>query len=179
MISVYKDTNSINSKQQDQWVNEIEELAEKYPDYLIIEKADTLDTELLENPSYNADRLKKSDGYIESYGLAVLGHSRLGPSVLGTEKEDQEFSEILEIIFGKKQRSEYTKQEIRDAMHVMTAIRYGGTYLITNDKKMILSSDKLFKRFNSTKISSPIEALQMIKQRIKLLIKHRQDHGAT
>lgn len=173
MISVYIDTNAINSRQNDAAINEIEELADKFPDYLIIEKTDTLDTELLEDKSYNVGRLKKSSNYIESHGLAVLGQSRLGHSVLGTTKEDLEFGEILEIIFGKKNRDKYTKQELRDAMHIMTAIRYGGNYLITNDKKMILSSDKISKRFNSTIITIPVEALLKIKQRIKLLIKHK------
>lgn len=169
MISVYKDTNTINSKQQDQFINEIEELAKKYPEDLIIEKTDTLDTELLQNPTHNADRLKKSDDYIESMGSFILGHSRLAHSILGTKKEDQEFSEILEIIFGKKQRADYTKQEIRDAMHVMTAIKYGGNYLITSDKKLLNSSSKIQTRFNSTIISTVEQALPKIKEKLKFI----------
>lgn len=169
MISAYIDTNTINSRQNDPFINQIEELTEKYSDNLIIEKTDTLDTELSENSKYNSNRLKKSSNYIESYGIAVLGHSRLGHTVLGSKVDREMFSEILEIIFGKKLQSEYTKQEIRDAMHVMTTIRYGGTYFITNDRIVLNSSDKLKNRYNSVIICTPKEALEKIKLRFKTL----------
>ncbi len=142
MIAIYKDTNTINTNLKDVAVNALEALAEKYPENLMFEKTDTLDTELLENKKHNTERLKKSDGYIESFGVAVLGHSRLGHSVVGSESDDKIFSEILEVLFGKKQRSSYTRQEIRDAMHVMTTIRYGGNYLITYDKKLLAKSER-------------------------------------
>lgn len=170
MISIYKDTNTVNANLNDTAINELEKLAELYPDNLMFEKTDTLDTELSENPPYNAARLKKSDGYIESYGVAVLGHSRLGHSLLGNELDEKQFSEILEIIFGKKVRSSYTKQEIRDAMHIMTTIRYGGNYLITYDKKLLAKSEQLFKRFNSTIICTPGDCLIKVKPRLSLIL---------
>lgn len=171
MIAVYKDTNTINANLQDSAVNALEELAEQYPDNLMFEKTDTLDTELLENPQHNVGRLKKSDQYIESFGVAVLGHSRLGHTVVGSEEDDKMFSEILGILFGKKQRSSYTRQEIRDAMHVMTTIRYGGNYLITYDKKLLAQSKKLFNRFNATIICTPSDCLMKVKQRLSLILK--------
>lgn len=169
MISVYKDTNTINSKGKDNFVNQIELLAEKYPDNLIIEKTDTLDTELLQNQIHNAERLKKSDNYIESYGPFVLGHSRLNHSVLGNNNDDKELVEILEIIFGAKSRNQYIKQEIRDAMHILTAERHGGKYFITTDKKLLKSSDKIFARFSSIIICTPENCLIKIMDKFKVL----------
>lgn len=171
MIAIYKDTNTINANLKDEAVNELEELAEKYPENLMFEKTDTLDTELLENPHHNAGRLKKSDQYIESFGVAVLGHSRLGHTVVGSEADDKNFAEILEILFGKKQRSGYTKQEIRDAMHMMTTVRYGGNYLITYDKKLLSKSEQLFNRFNATIICTPSDCLTKVKHRLSLILK--------
>lgn len=172
MIAIYKDTNTINANLKDVEVNALEELAEKYYKNLMFEKTDTLDTELLENSEHNAARLKKSDQYIESFGVAVLGHSRLGHTVVGSEADDEIFSEILEILFDKKQRNGYTKQEIRDAMHVMTTIRYGGNYLITYDKKLLAQSKQLFNRFNATIICTPSDCLIKVKQRLSLILKN-------
>lgn len=171
MIAIYKDTNTINANLKDSAVNALEELAERYPEKLMFEKTDTLDTELLENPHHNAGRLKKSDQYIESFGVAVLGHSRLGHTVVGSEADDIMFTDILKILFGKKQRSSYTKQEIRDAMHVMTTVRYGGNYLITYDKKLLDKSGQLFNRFNATIICNPNDCLMKVKQRLSVILK--------
>ena len=171
MIAIYKDTNTINANLNDPAINELEILVEKYPKYLMFEKTDTLDTELLENSHHNARRLKKSDQYIESFGVAVLGHSRVGHSIIGSDADDKRFSEVLEILFGKKLRSNYAIQEIRDAMHVMTTIRYGGNYLITYDKKLLEKSQQIFSRFNSTLICNPNECLEKVKKRLYILLK--------
>lgn len=168
MIAIYKDTNTINANKKITAVNELENLAEEYPEQLIIEKTDTLDVELLENEAHNENRLKKSDDYIESFGVAVLGHSRVGHSIVGSKSDDLIFTEILKIIFGQKLRNEYSKQEIKDAMHIMTTIRYGGTYFITYDKKILNKSDKLFGRFNSTIICTPEDCLVKVKKRLNL-----------
>lgn len=169
MIAIYKDTNTINARGLIIAINELEELAEKYPNHLMFEKTDTLDTELLQNPTKNSERLKKSSNYIESFGLAVLGHSRLGSSVVGTDEEDKQFGEILKIIFGEKKRNEYNKNEIRDGMHVMTTMRYGGNYFITNDRKLLDKSKELFQLNNVTIVCSPEACLARVKDRLKVL----------
>lgn len=170
MISIYKDTNTINANHKNNAINELEELTEIYPDKVMIEKTDALDTELLQSPRHNSSRLSKSDQYIESFGSAILGHSRLGHSVIGSDADEKNFSVVLNILFGERSRSSYTKQEIRDAMHVMTAIRYGGIYFITYDKKLLEKSNDLFRRFNSTIISTPETCLTKVKSRLKVLL---------
>lgn len=168
MIAIYKDTNTINSLKNNNAINSIERLAEDFPDQIIIEKTDVLDTELEQNYKKNANRLKKSSTYIESFGIAVVGHSRLGHCIVASDKEDKEIEDILSICFNKKPRRNYSKKEMRDAMHIHTAIRYGGTYFITYDKKLIDASNKILERFNSTRICIPEACLDLIYEKLKL-----------
>lgn len=165
MISVYIDTNCINARQNDQYINKLEELYEQ--DKILVEKADTLDTELQGKSGYPKGQ-RKSLSYIESYGPAVLGHSRLGYSILGDDQDDQRLGRILEILFGKKVRSAYSYNEIRDAMHIATAIRYGGTYFITTDTDLLKRADLIESEFG-LKIRNPKDCLQEIEDRLRVI----------
>ena len=60
---------------------------------------------------------------------------------------------------------------MRDAMHVMTAIRYGGTYFITSDKKVLQSSEQILNRFNATIICNPEDCLAKVKNSLGLQLR--------
>lgn len=130
MDSIYIDTNCINARQNNDAINKLEELYDQ--ERILIEKTDTLDTELQDGQGYPQGQ-KKAMNYIESYGPAVVGHSRLGSSIVGSDEDDKRLGKMLEILWGKKVRSSYDNSQIRDAMHISTAARYGGTYFVTNE----------------------------------------------
>lgn len=169
MISVYIDTNCINARQNSSALNELEKLYEE--GLILIEKTDTLDTELARGTGYPQGQ-KKSMNYIESYGPVVLGYSRIGSSILGSDEDDKRFSKILEILWGKKIRSMYTSSEIGDAMHIATAARYGGTYFITNENRLLIKSQEIKNELN-IEICRPEDCIERIKKRIKIL----EDNG--
>jgi predicted nucleic acid-binding protein len=165
MITIYLDTNCINANQVIPAVNELEKLYEQGK--IDIEKTDTLDTELQGNPHGNAKRLQKSLNYIESYGPAVFGHSRWDYSVFGSQTDAQKLDRMLEMLWGKKGRSQYSKQQIRDAMHISTAARYGGNYFITNDKEL-LNKSKEIKQNDQIIVCSPENCLNSVKKTLEI-----------
>lgn len=170
IISLFKDTNTINSKCKLESVSKLEGIAANHPDFLIIEKADALDTELLQNEEKNSKRLLKSANYIESYGIGVVGYSRLGSCVMATANEERELDEILKILFGDKgNKLNYNRTEILDAMHIHTAIKYGATHFITNDKQLLAKSKEIKQRFNSTLITKPEQCLEAIIKKMNIL----------
>lgn len=171
MISVYIDTNCINARQNNPFINELEKLFEE--EMILIEKTDTLDTELGRGAGYPKGQ-KKSMSYIESYGPAVVGFSRLGSSIVGSDEDDMRLGKILEILWGKKIRSTYTSSEMSDSMHIATAARYGGTYFITNEYKLLVKLKEIKKEFG-IEICTPKDCLEKIKKRIKLLEENGHD----
>lgn len=162
MISVYIDTNCINARQNDQFLNELEKLY--LEEKILIEKTDTLDTELQENKKYPLGQ-KKSLSYIESYGPAVFGHSRWGSTIFADEHDEKRLTKVLAILFGPKSRQSYGRNDIRDAMHISTAIRYGGGFFVTSEKALIDKAKEIEKEFG-IKIRTPQDCLTEVKDLI-------------
>lgn len=162
-ISVYLDTNCINARQNDPHINRLEKLHNQ--EKILIEKTDTLDTELQDGYSKG---LKKSENYIESFGGTVLGHSRWNHSQWADENDERRLTKILEILWGTKNRSGYSRPEIRDAMHIATAARYGGTYFVTNEKALLMHSDEIQRKF-TIRVVQPKDCLDRVLQRLNIL----------
>lgn len=110
------DTNCINAKQKDTFLNELEKFADEGK--IDIETTDTLLNELGRNKGYPQGQKKANDKYIFSMGPTVLGYSNFGTSVLGSDEDDRRLSEILKILFGQKSRAFYSPNEMGDAMQI-------------------------------------------------------------
>lgn len=164
MISIFIDTNCINARGNDVAINELEKLYRE--DKILIEKADTLDTELTHGFGYPKGQEKSLD-YVESYGPAVIGHSRIGFSMIGDEGDDERLGSILKILWGTRNRSDYSTNEIRDAMHIATAVRYGGTYFITKEKNILKKNYEIKKEFGIN-VCDPEHCLEEVKKRLKI-----------
>src|SRR4030043_2027128 len=171
MISVYIDTNCINARQKDPSLNQLEELYEQ--EKILIEKTDVLDTELQENKGYPLGQ-RKSMQYVESFGPGVVDHSRVGSSIVGDADDDIRLTRVLTLLWGQKRRNEYTKEEIRDAMHISTAVRYGGTYFVTTEKGLLKKAEVVGKEFG-IKLRDPERGLHEVGQRLKILEAAKRD----
>lgn len=125
MKTITIDTNVINARQKLDAMNKLEALAQQ--EKVAIYKTDVLDTEM--KGSYTPGLLK-SKRYPEDVGTGVYGHSRYGHAKYG---KNPHLDQVLTLLFGKKQRSEYSKQEIRDAMNISTHKKYGRDYFVTDD----------------------------------------------
>lgn len=162
-ISVYIDTNCINARQKDHYINDLEKLFQE--EKIIIEKTDTLDTELQEGYKKG---LEKSDNYIESFGDAVWGHSRWDYSQWADDVDERRLTRILEIFWGLKNIPYYSKSEIRDALHIATAAKYGGTYFITKEKALLMRHNVIRFEF-SIRILNPRDCLDAVLKRLAIL----------
>ncbi len=163
IILVYLDTSCVNAKQEIEALNELERLNNE--EKIMIEITDTFETELRSGKGYPRG-LPKAIKYIFAEGPGVVGHSRVGSCIVGSDEDDRRMTKVLEILFGKNSRAKYTSNEIRDAMHVSTAIRYGGLYFVTLDKKMSKKSEEIENKFQII-ITDPEECLKQIKDKLK------------
>jgi hypothetical protein len=115
---------------------------------VFLAKTDVVDTEL--DPEKNemvGGHFLASIKYLELLGPVVLGHSRLDHSILASDEDVERLDRVKEII-GIRQISErYAKHDLRDAMHIATAIRYGYNGLITRDKRLEKHNDQFLFEF--------------------------------
>jgi hypothetical protein len=100
--------------------------------WIYLHRTDAMDADLATAPRSEAARLTgASAGYPEAHGPPVPGQTRQGLGVQAT-REDMELLELVRhILHGGASGARKDTNELRDAMHVATAIRYGGYPLST------------------------------------------------
>lgn len=162
---VFIDTNCLNEEGTDQDLTELERLEDK--GIILMEKTDVIDTEMIEG-NYQKG-LFKSLKLIESFGPAVWGHSRWGHSVWSSQEDEQKLSSVVKCLFGEKPRSSYRKQQIRDAMNVITAGRYGGNYFCTYDRQILKKAIELRSLCGGVLVCTPKDCLAAISKKIEFL----------
>jgi hypothetical protein len=136
-------------------------------------RTDTVDTELADakDPVKLAGLLEESATYVESLGPAVFGHSRFDHATFAGEEDIDRIDAVYAILFpGSDQHDSSTgraRRKLRDAMHIATAIRYGGTVFVTRDHDdLVTKSDAIAAAFNGFTIKTPEGALAFV-QRVK------------
>ena len=157
MITITLDTNLINAKKRDHILNQIEQL--KNDGKIKIFKTDVMDTEM-QDGGYKRG-LDKSTQLSEDIGTGVWNHSRWDHTKFGNDNDKLLLNQLLEYLFGKKERAEYIKQEIRDAMHLKTHLNYKRDYFMTRDNDFLSKRVLLKEKFN-VNIITPEEILKII-----------------
>ncbi len=132
--------------------------------WICIQKGDALDDELStrQDPDHRAELLAESDSLAESYGVLVIGSSKLGRAVLAADDEVETFEAVKQLIFPNKVR--FKDRDIRDVRHVHTALKYQADILVTRDGyrrqrgavRAVFPMDLL----------TPEEALELVRERI-------------
>lgn len=149
------DANCINARNSLPAMTELENLHNK--GIVRIEKIDVLDTEFQFPKTFRLG-LKKSSNYNENIGLGVWDNSRWDHCFWASDDDEEKLTKLLSALWGEKKRSEYSKNEIRDVMHILTAIRSGADFFVTNEK-ILLEKGK----FLEIKVCSPEECLEIIR----------------
>ncbi len=135
--------------QWDKFPSEYQELETLYEQRRVfLAKTDLVDTELDTEKNVMVGNLfLASIKYLELIGPVVLEHSCLDHSFLASEEDVKRLDRAKEII-GIRQISErYAKHDLRDAMHIATAIRYGYNGFITRDKRLEKHNDQFLSEF--------------------------------
>ncbi|MFD5254714.1 hypothetical protein ACFWM5_17970 [Streptomyces bobili] len=131
--------------------------------WINLRRTDAMDTELGSAPEEKWVTLTEaSASYAESFGPMVLDHSRLDHCVLGSDEDIARNDLVFSTLFPGADRATCRKNHIRDAMHVATAIRYGGRAFITHERKLLNKSDQIAALFQGFRIWSPTEALREV-----------------
>lgn len=156
-ISVCKDTNCINAKKQDEYINALEKLAENGK--ILIGITETLEKELKRGGSYQLG-LREAQKYIISYGETQ------GGNLFDQRNMMRKHKGVLEILWGNK--TNYSPQEIDDAWGITTAHHHGETYFITYETNLLKKSQEIEKEF-TIKIRKPKDCLEEVNKRIAIL----------
>ena len=161
------DTNSINARQRDADLNNLEEWHLK--GIIEIVKTDVMDTEFLKaSPEPREAFMNKSSRYREDVGVGAYGHSRRHHAVYG-EANDLNYprDEMLRMLFP---RFEYLTNEdeksraIRDAMHLATHYMHRRDFFVTLDTRhFIAHRDALKERFGLV-ILTPEECVSQLSE---------------
>jgi hypothetical protein len=155
---------------------ELRELASE--GWITIHRTDTLDTELLrdEDPVRRSALLAESSRYPESLGPFVWDQSRLDSSVIACDEDAERLDSVFRLLFPGTDRygtSANAKRKLRDAMHVATTIRYGGTYFVTRDADDILKKREQLMAAYNLQPMTPESALAFV-HRVKARQAYRE-----
>ncbi|MFF2520225.1 hypothetical protein [Streptomyces sp. NPDC058086] len=114
-----------------------------------------------------AQLTEASAGYPEALGPMVWGQSRWDSSVWGTEEDHARLRDVFAILFPNVDRATARDNHIRDAMHVSTAIRYGGFGFVTRERRLLNKADRIAERFHGFRMWPPEDALTEATARIR------------
>ena len=137
---------------------------------VFLAKTDVVDIEL--DPEKNVtDRghFLVSIDFLELHGPLVIGHSRLGHSVLASQEDDQRLDRVREIIGIRAKSERNAKHDLRDAMHIATSIRYGYDGFITRDGRLLKRHGQFLREFGF-RVMNHEDAVDWLKQLIQLQI---------
>src|SRR5664280_1946087 len=103
-----------------------------------ISKTDTVDTERADGVSAATatDRILETAGIIELHGPTVICHSRWDHAVFASDEDSDRIDNLLGLLFPNSDRyatDRSSTHNLRDAMHIATAIRYGYDAFVTTD----------------------------------------------
>lgn len=145
--------------------------------WIDLQRTDAMDTELADAPEEKWERLTEaSAGYPEALGPMVWGQSRWDSSVFGSEEDRIRLDDAFAILFPNADRATARDNHIRDAMHVSTAIRYGGYGFITRERRLLNKAPAIATRFPGFRMWSPEAALAEAAARIRGLRElHRRE----
>jgi predicted nucleic acid-binding protein len=132
--------------------------------WISLQKTDTLDTELQrrQEPTSRRELLAAAESYVEAFGTGRWDNSRRDRAMWAGEVGDR--VEQVFVIFFPETRFEGNtsrafRHKIGDAMHVATAIRYGGDAFVTRDEGLLDKSDQIAAACGGFSIMSPETAL--------------------
>jgi hypothetical protein len=108
-------------------------------------KTDTVDTERIDGvvEAGATRRILETAGIVELHGPGVLGHSRGDHSVYASHEDDTRIDRLLAALFPGSDRyatDRTSSHNLRDAMHIATAVRYGCGVFVTTDERLLKRS---------------------------------------
>jgi hypothetical protein len=133
-LTLYVDTNIVDA--MDDAALSLRRLRDE--GWISLQRTDTMDTELAAAPEEKRAQLTEaSASYPEAFGPMVWGQSRWDSSVFGSSEDQARLDTVFAILFPGADRMSTRGNNVRDAMHISTAIRYGAFGFVTRDRKLL------------------------------------------
>jgi hypothetical protein len=133
-----------------------------------LQKTDSLDAERLRTAYDDAEarlRLLVSMDLVEVLGPMRLDYSRLDHSVFGSPDDQVRDDEVFRLIFGGDCTPTSRRNEVADAHHVSTCIRYAISGFVTRDKKILRAAPRLNALALLFNVLSPEQAVDLVRRR--------------
>ncbi len=114
--------------------------------------------------------------YVEQLGPAVWGHSRWGSAVWAGAEDEERLDKAFSVMFPGSDRSQANSNNLRDAMHVATAVRYGMNGLVTrNDRGLLRKSAEIADAFDGFVVATPEQVVEIVERfKARWLARHEQ-----
>lgn len=134
---------------------------------LMLAKTDVVDTErsAKRRRSYENEFLSGVQ-LLELHGPAVFGHSRLGHSVHAGTEDQERLHKIQALLTARRTSKRAMEHDLRDAMHLATAIRYRYDGIITSEKRLLRVDTCLTHDYGFRVVTVP-QAVTIMEQRIR------------
>jgi predicted nucleic acid-binding protein len=140
---------------------------------VMLGKAGMVDVERTENATRQeaARRLGETAHVLEAFGPMLPGHGRLDHSVQGGEYDDRAIDRVLSVVHPGSDRygmSTTAIHNLRDAIHIWTAMRNGWTAFVTEDPAVIRANKRMIQQADwSLRLLSPAEAVEWVEREIR------------
>jgi hypothetical protein len=136
-----------------------------------IAKTDTVDTERTDGVSdaTATDRILETAGIIEVHGPAVVGHSRWDHAVIAGDEDGDRIDGIFAALFPNGDRhgmDRTSMHNLRDAMHIATAVRYGYNVFVTTETRLLKKADAIQRQWGIETLR-PSDAVRWVEHRIE------------
>lgn len=163
-LTLYMDTHILDAQEDaSNWLKRMWQEG-----WIVLQRTDVMDTEIAAAPDSKVQSLTEASAeYPEVLGPTVLGHSRLGFAVVSSEADADRLDDVFAILFPNVNRATSRKNHIRDAMHVATAIRYGGFGFITRERRLLNKAERIAEQFQGFRLWTPEQALAEASSRIR------------
>lgn len=161
----YLDTNVIDSR--DEAAEFLRRLGHER--WVELRRTDTMDTELMAaSPEKRDVLLEQSAQYPQALSPFAFDHSRWDHSIWGSTEDSIRIKQVFAKLFPNVQYGPQTRRNhVRDALHVSTAIRYGGHAFVTNERRLLNKDAAISAAFNHFRILSPQDARDIVMKRVR------------
>ncbi len=132
-----------------------------------------LETSGTSDPVKRAELEQTLGDYPTAMGTFSVGHSMVGLFVIGSDADAARFDEVYATVWPNNNRDEdgdcrtgMGRSRFRDALHIETAIRYGGTGFVTEDVRLQRRAAAVAEKFRGFRIVSIRDATSATLDRV-------------
>lgn len=134
-----------------------------------LSKTDTVGVErgMLHPNELAWQRRLESPGLVEVHGPFIPGHSIQESSVVASPDDITRFERVLQIVHPRASASASPrKNDVRDAMHIATAIRYGYQGFVTTDDNVLKATSAISIEYGGFRLLLPSQAVAWVTREV-------------